>query len=88
MEGDGKIQPAEPLGDIHMPNNSFVPFMMSLGLFIAGFGVMFQGSYWILAVIGFGITAGSMLYRSFKDDLGYHVHKEDLEDEKGDGSNG
>src|SRR5690606_1579352 len=29
-QGNGKIIPAEPVNDIHMPNNSFLPFMMSL----------------------------------------------------------
>ncbi|MBO8155372.1 MAG: cytochrome c oxidase subunit I [Bacillaceae bacterium] len=83
MEGNGKMTPAEPLGDIHMPNSSFLPFMMSLGLFIAGIGVIFQvdnNSWWIVAIIGFAITLGTMFLRSIKDDLGYHIHKEDLED--------
>ncbi|KGP71468.1 cytochrome c oxidase subunit I [Pontibacillus yanchengensis] len=85
--GNGKMTPAEPLGDIHMPNNSFIPFMMSLGLFIAGFGFIYQvdnSSYLILAVLGMAITLLSMFVRSVKDDLGYHIHKEDLE--KGAGS--
>ncbi|MFD1018041.1 cytochrome c oxidase subunit I [Thalassobacillus hwangdonensis] len=85
-EGKKGMTPAEPLGDIHMPNASFIPFMMSLGLFIAGFGFIYQVdnlSYLWLVFIGMGITLGSMLLRSVKDDLGYHIHKEDLE--KGDG---
>ena len=32
---------AEPLSDIHMPNNSFIPFMMTFGLFIAGIRSIF-----------------------------------------------
>ncbi|MYL33005.1 cytochrome c oxidase subunit I [Pontibacillus yanchengensis] len=85
--GNGKMTPAEPLGDIHMPNNSFIPFMMSLGLFIAGFGFIYQvddSSFLILAIAGMAITLLSMFVRSVKDDLGYHIHKEDLE--KGAGS--
>ncbi|WP_181348950.1 cytochrome c oxidase subunit I [Thalassobacillus sp. CUG 92003] len=82
---DGKtgMTPAEPLGDIHMPNGSFLPFLMSLGLFIAGFGFIYQVDHkgWLaLVFIGMGITLGSMLTRSLKDDLGYHVHKEELEE--------
>ena len=42
MEGKKEMTPAEPLGDIHMPNSSFTPFMISLGLFIAAFGAMYQ----------------------------------------------
>ncbi|MBX4383598.1 hypothetical protein K4G98_23915, partial [Mycobacterium tuberculosis] len=40
MEGNKEMTPAEPIGDIHMPNNSFVPFVISVGLFIAAFGAM------------------------------------------------
>ncbi|WP_430786168.1 cytochrome c oxidase subunit I [Virgibacillus flavescens] len=83
-EGKGKMTPSEPLGDIHMPNASILPFMMSLGLFIAGFGVIYQvdNNAWLaLVFIGMGITFGCMLIRSLKDDLGYHISKEELERE-------
>ncbi|MFZ3579381.1 cytochrome c oxidase subunit I [Virgibacillus sp. DJP39] len=83
-EGKGKMTPSEPLGDIHMPNPSILPFMMSLGLFIAGFGFIYQvdnKSWLILVFIGMGITLGSMLTRSLKDDLGHHITKEELERE-------
>ena len=80
---------AEPVGDIHMPNPSFSPFIISLGLFIAAFGAMYmQGGkdkFWLLvAIIGLIITFGTMFLRSVIDDHGYHIHKEDLED-KGQG---
>ncbi|MCP3741765.1 cytochrome c oxidase subunit I [Rossellomorea sp. BNER] len=82
MEGRSELTPAEPIGDIHMPNNSFIPFVISLGLFIAAFGAMYRvdGKEWALPVliIGMLITLGSMFIRSVKDDHGYHVHKEDL----------
>ncbi|GGF12006.1 cytochrome c oxidase subunit 1 [Halobacillus andaensis] len=89
-EGKKGMTPAEPLGDIHMPNASILPFMMSLGLFIAGFGFIYQvdDKGWLaLVFIGMGITLGSMLIRSLKDDLGHHIHKADLEKdiEKGAG---
>ncbi|MFG6149038.1 cytochrome c oxidase subunit I [Halobacillus sp. B23F22_1] len=89
-EGKKGMTPAEPLGDIHMPNASILPFMMSLGLFIAGFGFIYQvdDKGWLaLVFIGMGITLGSMLTRSIKDDLGHHIHKADLEKdiEKGAG---
>lgn len=83
-EGKGKMTPAEPLGDIHMPNSSILPFIMSLGLFIAGFGVIYQvddKAWLVLVFIGMGITFGCMLIRSLKDDLGYHISKEELERE-------
>ncbi|MFX3674229.1 MAG: cytochrome c oxidase subunit I [Paenisporosarcina sp.] len=76
---------AEPIGDIHMPNNSFIPFVMSFGLFVGAFGALYNGEQpWSIPVLVLGllITFISMGTRSLKDDLGYHVHKEDLLDEK------
>ena len=32
-------------------------------------------------IIGLLITFGSMIFRSIKDDHGFHIHKEDLLDE-------
>lgn len=87
MEGKKGMTPAEPLGDIHMPNASFIPFMIALGLFIAAFGAMYHVDKlaWALPVmiIGLLVTFGSMLIRSIKDDHGFHIHKEELQDEKG-----
>jgi cytochrome c oxidase subunit 1 len=77
---------AEPISDIHMPNNSFIPFVMSFGLFVAAFGALYhaQSSLGTLViVIGIGITLISMAVRSVKDDHGYHIHKEELLNEKG-----
>ncbi len=73
---------AEPLGDIHMPNGSILPLIMSIGLFIAAFGALYHpdGVSWSVPVIilGIGITVACMIVRSFKDDLGFHVHKEEI----------
>lgn len=94
-EGNGEMLPAESLDDFHMPNNSIIPFVMSLGLFIASFGALYFASgkewaidavadlpvrpwaFWVL-VIGLAITFISMITRSFKDDLGYYVTKEEI----------
>ncbi|WP_404408952.1 cytochrome c oxidase subunit I [Jeotgalibacillus malaysiensis] len=95
MEGRNEMTPAEPIGDIHMPNNSFIPFVMSLGLFIASFGAMYQVDWrasdgtdyvWSIPVliIGMLITIGAMAVRSLKDDHGYHIHKEELMDDHDD----
>ncbi|WP_163101371.1 cytochrome c oxidase subunit I [Peribacillus alkalitolerans] len=81
MEGKTEMTPAEPLGDIHMPNNSFIPFTTSLGLFVAAFGAMYHAEKsWgvTVIIIGLCITLGSMFVRSIKDDHGFHIHKEDL----------
>jgi cytochrome c oxidase subunit I len=89
MEGRKELTPAEPLGDIHMPNNSFIPFVISFGLFVAAFGAMYikDGVAWAIPVLVLGmlITLGSMFLRSVKDDHGYHIHKEDIvnDDDKG-----
>lgn len=84
MDGNGKITPAEPLGDIHMPNGSFLPFLFSLGLFISGFGFIYQtdNKAWLIVMIGgLAFSAAMMFVRSMKDDLGYHITKEELERE-------
>ena len=75
------VTPAVPLQDIHMPHGSIIPFMMSLGLFIAGFGAMFRLEHtWGLPVLIFGLTFTfvMMSLRSVKDDLGYYVKKEEI----------
>ena len=74
---------AEPLGDIHMPNNSIIPFVMSVGLFIASFGALYnmdtdKGWSIYLLLGGLFITFISMFVRSTKDDHGYHLHVEDI----------
>jgi len=86
MEGDGKMTPAEPLGDIHMPNSSILPFVMSVGLFIAAFGALYNDQLKNhtavgVLILGLFITFGSMFLRSWIDDHGFHIHKEDIADE-------
>ncbi len=63
--------------DIHMPNNSGLPFIMSIGFFILGFALVF--SMWIMATIGFIIVFATMIYRTFEDDHGYHIHVDEIE---------
>lgn len=81
-EGDGTMPPGEPLDDIHMPSGSILPFLMSFGFFVAGFGFIYQTDYTLayLALYGglaFAITC--MAIRSAKDDYGYYIPKEELE---------
>ncbi|CAG9619849.1 cytochrome c oxidase subunit I [Sutcliffiella rhizosphaerae] len=89
MEGKKGMTPAEPVGDIHMPNGSIIPFIISLGLFISAFGILFKNAFaWGIPVmiIGLAITFIAMFFRSIIDDHGYHIHKEDLlaeDDDKG-----
>ncbi|MGE7841990.1 cytochrome c oxidase subunit I [Lysinibacillus sp. NPDC093712] len=83
QEGNNDVTFAEPIGDIHMPNNSAIPFVISLGMFIAAFGALYNPdadkpwSIYVL-IIGLAITFGAMIFRSVKDDHGFHLHKEDI----------
>lgn len=70
--GNKTMMPAEPLGDIHMPSPSVLPFLMSLGSFTAGFGFMYDNGIWILT--GMGTLLICMMLRSLIDDHGYHIH--------------
>lgn len=85
MEGNkNSITPAEPITAIHMPHGSIIPMLMSLGLFIAGFGAMFQQeTSWGLGVLIFGLafTFVCMGARSLKDDHGYYVTVEQIEED-------
>ncbi|RAP24220.1 Cytochrome c oxidase polypeptide I [Bacillus pumilus] len=84
MDGKKGMTASEPLDDIHMPNNSILPVIISFGLFVSAFGFMYRQEHsWGLPVIliGLGITFATMLVRSLKDDHGYHIHKEDLTDD-------
>lgn len=82
MEGNKSgMTPAEPVQDIHMPNGSIIPMLMSFGLFVAGFGAMFRlETDWGLPVLVLGLfwTFVCMSVRSFKDDTGYYIKKEEL----------
>jgi cytochrome c oxidase subunit I len=75
--GNKSMTPSEPLGSIHMPSPSYIPILMSLGFFVAGFGFIVRGIP--AAVIGLIIVFVSLFLRSFDTDHGYHVEPEDPE---------
>jgi len=75
--GKTAMTPAEPVGPIHMPNGSILPLIMSIGLFIAGLGIMYHQT--LVAIGGFGILVVCMILRSLIDDPGYHIEPEQLE---------
>lgn len=81
--GNKAMVPAEPLDDIHMPDASILPFLLSLGFFIASLAAIFAN--WTIAIGGLGVVALAMILRSVIDYHGYHIHKEDLPDEGGEG---
>ncbi|EFM11252.1 cytochrome c oxidase, subunit I [Paenibacillus curdlanolyticus YK9] len=80
MEGKKEMTPAEPLGSIHMPSPSILPLFMSIGLFIAGFGFMYHN--YVVGGAGLGLTFLCMLLRSLKDDHGFHIEPDEIQ-EKG-----
>ncbi|WP_120465371.1 cytochrome c oxidase subunit I [Paenibacillus aceti] len=94
MAGNKEMTPAEPVGSIHMPSPTILPFIMSVGLFIAGLGFMFTSddfgnsfmnfifNNYIVTGLGLAITLGSMLVRSLYDDHGWHIEPSEL-NEKG-----
>ncbi|MEW8966626.1 MULTISPECIES: cytochrome c oxidase subunit I [Exiguobacterium] len=83
MAGNKRVSVSEPVTDIHMPNNSLIPFFMSLGLFIAGLGAIFQKENmiigWSLIAFGLLMTFVSMFLRSWIDDHGYYIPKSQVE---------
>ncbi|MGC6589452.1 cytochrome c oxidase subunit I [Paenibacillus sp. Dod16] len=93
MAGNKEMTPSEPVGPIHMPSPSILPFVMSLGLFIAGLGFMFSTedfsnsfmslifNKYIVLIVGLLITFAAMITRSLYDDHGYHIEVEELEGE-------
>ncbi|MGO4496121.1 cytochrome c oxidase subunit I [Paenibacillus sp. 2RAB27] len=79
MAGNKQMTPAEPIGSIHMPSASILPLVMSVGLFIAGFGFMYKNFY--VAGAGIVVTFIAMFLRSVYDDHGWHIEPEELEDD-------
>lgn len=77
MDGNKAMTPAEPIGPIHMPSGSILPLIMSIGLFVAGFGFIYDQL--VVAGVGLAITLGCMVIRSLYDDHGFHIEPEDQE---------
>jgi cytochrome c oxidase subunit I len=75
MDGKTEMTPAEPVGPIHMPSPSILPLIMSIGLFIAGFGFMYD--HLVLSIGGLVITFACMFLRSVFDDHGFHIDPEE-----------
>jgi len=82
QQGNKELTPAEPLQDIHMPNPSILPFIMSFGLFIAGLSIIYKNDFAFGipgTIIGLAILFGTMFVRSIKDDHGYHIEKHEIQ---------
>lgn len=88
MEGNGKLTPAEPLGEIHLPNPTILPFMMSVGAFIAGLGFVYS-QLWsaslFVAAGGIAFMFGCMVVHSLHDDPGHYVIPDELKEDQAAG---
>ena len=71
-----EIEPAEPLGSIHMPSPTYLPFLMSISLFISGFGFITRG--YEMAALGLILFFITMFIRSYEHDPGYHIEPDQL----------
>lgn len=88
MDGHSGMTPAEPIGPIHMPSPSILPFFMGVGLFIAGLGFMYApdwgnlfGSFktgYAVGIVGLLILFGCMFLRSVIDDHGFHIEEDEI----------
>ncbi|MCR8643193.1 cytochrome c oxidase subunit I [Paenibacillus sp. N1-5-1-14] len=84
MAGNKEMTYTEPVGPIHMPSPSILPFVMSIGLTIAAFGFIYAGKMGnhYLSFAGIGVTLVCMFLRSVYDDHGWHIEVEELEDKE------
>ncbi|WP_246608507.1 cytochrome c oxidase subunit I [Paenibacillus agaridevorans] len=87
MEGHKGMTPAEPIGPIHMPSPSILPFFMGVGLFVAGFGFMYAPDWGhigalktghFIGIIGLATTLLCMVLRSMIDDHGFHIEEDEI----------
>lgn len=68
----------DKLEEIHMPNNSGMPFIMSVLFFIGAFGLIFSMiPLAIVALIGIFVC---MALRSFEQDHGHHISVKEIEE--------
>ena len=64
------------LEEIHMPNNSGLPFVMGCIFFVWGFSFVF--AIWPLLIITTIAIFACMAYRSFEKDHGHHISVEEI----------
>lgn len=68
----------DKIEDIHMPNNSGVPFIMSCFIFAVGFTAVFE--MWVPAIICLIGTFACMMHRSLEVDDGYYIKVHEVEE--------
>lgn len=79
-EQNKEVEAAEPLGPIHMPSPSYIPILMALGFFVAGFGFITKG--FSIGVLGLVVVFIAMFMRSFEQDHGYHIEPDEIKNQK------
>ncbi|MNN90072.1 cytochrome c oxidase subunit 1 [compost metagenome] len=58
-----------------MPSASILPFVMSVGIFVAGLGFMYH--QYVVVGLGLVVTFACMAIRSLYDDHGWHIDPEE-----------
>nr|WP_309865007.1 cytochrome c oxidase subunit I [Desmospora profundinema] len=86
MAGNKTLEPAEPLGPIHMPSPTHLPFFMTLGFFISGLGWVFRSVE--VGVLGLVMVVLVMFIHSFNHDHGYYIPLKDIPDANNDPQKG
>ncbi|WP_439096764.1 cytochrome aa3 quinol oxidase subunit I [Bacillus massiliigorillae] len=77
-KGKHKLYADGPYQEIHMPSNSFVPFVMAMFFMASAFCLVF--GWWQLALVfAIGIPV-SLFARSFSKDHGYHIKVKEIEE--------
>ncbi|MGM9923248.1 MAG: cytochrome aa3 quinol oxidase subunit I [Bacillus sp. (in: firmicutes)] len=77
-KGKAKLFKEGPYEEIHMPSNSFVPFIMAMSFLGLGFCMVF--SWWIPAIIFAIPIVWALFNRSFSKDHGFHVKVKEIEE--------
>lgn len=79
--GNKKMSPAEPLGPIHMPSNTFSAFLLSVAFFITGMGLIYRSLP--ITVVGVASIASCIVWFLLWEDKGYHIHPDEEPAEEG-----
>ncbi|MEH6941354.1 cytochrome aa3 quinol oxidase subunit I [Bacillus sp. JJ722] len=77
-KGKAQLFKDGPYEEIHMPSNSFVPFIMAMSFLALSFFLVF--SWWIPAIISAIPIILCLFNRSFSKDHGFHVKVKEIEE--------
>ena len=77
MKRDGLKPAPSKYSPIHMPKNTGVGLIMSIGSLIVGFALIWH--IWWLAAVGFVIAFVSLVRNSYNTDVDYYVQPDEIE---------